>query len=155
MIQIDIPGRFTLCIEHLVLDYNGTVAEDGSLIDGVEERLMKLKELVSVHILTADTYGTVREQCKHLGVSIDTFEVGDAAGCKAEIVRSLNGNTMCVGNGYNDAPMLDEANLSVCVLGKEGTFAGLLSHADIVTLSITDALDLLTHTDRIRATLRG
>lgn len=155
MIHIDIPGRFTLEIENLVLDYNGTVAEDGKLIDGVAERLMKLKDMVSVHILTADTYGTVREQCKHLGISIDTFENGAAAGCKAEIVRSLKGHTMCVGNGYNDVPMLDEGDLSVCVMGKEGTFAGLLSHADIVTLNITDALDLLTHTDRIRATLRG
>ncbi len=155
MIPIDIPGRFTLRIEHLVLDYNGTVAEDGSLTAGVEERLMKLKELVSVHILTADTYGTVRAQCKHLGVNIETFESGAAAECKAEIIRTLKENTMCIGNGYNDVPMLDEADLSVCVIGKEGAFAELLSHADIVTLNIIDALDLLTHPDRIRATLRS
>ena len=47
MIHIDIPGRFTLEIENLVLDYNGTVAEDGKLINGVVERLMKLKDMVS------------------------------------------------------------------------------------------------------------
>ena len=35
MIEIDIPGYKTLHLEHLVLDYNGTLAVDGVLIDGV------------------------------------------------------------------------------------------------------------------------
>ncbi len=29
MIEIDVPGRELITIEHLVLDYNGTIAEDG------------------------------------------------------------------------------------------------------------------------------
>lgn len=62
MITIDIPGRDIITIEHLVLDYNGTVAEDGQLIDGVEERMRALKDRVNIHVLTADTYGTVRAQ---------------------------------------------------------------------------------------------
>ena len=37
MIQIEIPGRDLITIEHLVLDYNGTIAEDGHLIPGVAE----------------------------------------------------------------------------------------------------------------------
>ncbi|HBI27990.1 MAG TPA: ATPase P, partial [Peptococcaceae bacterium] len=39
MIVIDIPGRGELNLQHLVLDYNGTIAFDGSLIKGVEEEL--------------------------------------------------------------------------------------------------------------------
>ena len=51
--------------------------------------------------------------------------------------------------------MFDQADLSVAVIEKEGLYAGLLNHADVVTTSILDALDLLLHTDRLRATLRS
>ncbi|MBQ3405735.1 MAG: HAD family hydrolase [Lachnospiraceae bacterium] len=154
MITIDIPGRDMITIEHLVLDYNGTVAEDGQLIDGVEERMRALKELVDIHVLTADTYGTVRAQCDPIGVHVETFPRAGAAECKLEIVQRLGSHVMCVGNGFNDVLMFDAADLSVAVLEKEGTYAGLIAHADIVTRSIVDAFDLLIRTDRMRATLR-
>lgn len=154
MITIDIPGRDIITIEHLVLDYNGTVAEDGQLIDGVEERMRALKELVDIHVLTADTYGTVRAQCDPIGVHVETFPRAGAAECKLEIVQRLGSHVMCVGNGFNDVLMFDAADLSVAVLEKEGTYAGLIAHADIVTRSIVDAFDLLLRTDRMRATLR-
>ena len=143
-----------ITIEHLVLDYNGTVAEDGQLIDGVEERMRSLKELVDIHVLTADTYGTVRAQCDPIGVHVETFPRAGAAECKLEIVQRLGSHVMCVGNGFNDVLMFDAADLSVAVLEKEGTYAGLIAHADIVTRSIVDAFDLLIRTDRMRATLR-
>ena len=154
MITIDIPGREIITIEHLVLDYNGTVAEDGQLIDGVEERMRALKELVDIHVLTADTYGTVRAQCDPIGVHVETFPQAGAAECKLEIVQRLGSHVMCVGNGFNEVLMFDAADLSVAVLEKEGTYAGLIAHADIVTRSIVDAFDLLIRTDRMRATLR-
>ena len=155
MIQIDIPGRETITIEHLVLDYNGTVAEDGHLIPGVAERLAELKELVEVHVLTADTYGTVRAQCDPIGIHVETFPRAGAAECKLAIVEKLGANVMCVGNGFNDVLMFGPAALSVAVIEKEGTFAGLIAHADVLTTSILDALDLLVRTDRLRATLRS
>ena len=155
MIQIDIPGRETITIEHLVLDYNGTVAEDGHLIPGVAERLAELKELVEVHVLTADTYGTVRAQCDPIGIHVETFPRAGAAECKLEIVEKLGANVMCVGNGFNDVLMFGPAALSVAVIEKEGTFAGLIAQADVLTTSILDALDLLVRTDRLRATLRS
>ena len=154
MITIDIPGRDMITIEHLVLDYNGTVAEDGQLIDGVEERMRALKDIVNIHVLTADTYGTVRAQCDPIGVHVETFPRAGAAKCKLEIVQRLGRHVMCVGNGFNDVLMFDAADLSVAVLEKEGTYAGLIAHADIVTRSIVDAFDLLIRTDRMRATLR-
>ena len=38
MIIIEIPGREPLRIDHVVLDYNGTVAVDGLLLKGAGER---------------------------------------------------------------------------------------------------------------------
>lgn len=155
MIKIEIPGRNDIIIEHLVLDYNGTIAEDGHLIEGVPDRLATLKSMVEIHVLTADTYGTVREQCEPLGVHVETFPQAGAAECKLEIVKRLGGNVMCVGNGFNDVLMFEAAALTVSVIEKEGTYGGLIARSDIVTKSILDALDLLIRTDRIKATLRS
>ena len=39
MLTVKIPGREELVLNHLVLDYNGTIAEDGAIIAGIAERL--------------------------------------------------------------------------------------------------------------------
>ncbi len=39
MLTVTIPGKGTLKLKHMVLDFNGTMACDGTLLAGVEERL--------------------------------------------------------------------------------------------------------------------
>lgn len=155
MIVIEIPGREPLRIDHVVLDYNGTVAADGMLLEGVGERINRLKEQVCVYVLTADTYGTVTRQCEPLGVTVRTFPREGAAGCKEEIVKGLEGGVACLGNGFNDIQMFDAAQLSIAVLEQEGMCAALLGHASVMVNSIQDGLDLLLKPDRLRATLRS
>lgn len=155
MIYIEIPGKKPLTISHIVLDYNGTIAEDGTLIEGVKEQLLQLKELVNIHVLTADTYGSVRKQCEPLGIDVKTFPQEGAAACKKEIVKSLSGEKVCIGNGFNDIEMFDVANLSVAVINTEGMYAKLIAHADVFTISIQDALNLFLKSDRLKATLRS
>lgn len=82
MIGYEIPGRNYIEIENVVFDYNGTIAVNGSLIDGVKEKLLELKELLNVYIVTADTYGTVEEKCKGLGVEVITFPTDNAGASK-------------------------------------------------------------------------
>jgi len=48
MIEIEIPGYKTLKIVHLVLNYNGTLAFDGALIDGVKASLGELSQMLTV-----------------------------------------------------------------------------------------------------------
>ena len=148
MLQIEIPGREQpLRLDVLVLDYNGTIACDGQLIDGI----------LPVYILTADTYGTVKRQCEGLGAEILTFPRAAAGECKEEIVRKLSvDQKVCVvGNGFNDVQMFDLAELAIAVLDTEGMYAGLLSHADVLVRAAPDALDLLLKPNRLRATLRN
>ncbi len=57
MIELTIPGRGALRIEHLVTDVNGTLAVDGVLIDGLVRRIASLRDRLEVHMLTADTHG--------------------------------------------------------------------------------------------------
>ena len=91
---IEIPGYRTLEIKNLVLDYNGTIAVDGILVPGLEAPIEALSRLVDIHVLTADTYGTVRAQCAHLPLTVHTFPRPDAGSCKEEIVREL-GSGVC------------------------------------------------------------
>ena len=154
MIEINIPGRDILRIEHLVLDYNGTIAVDGTLIDGIQERLQRLLPHVSIYVLTADTYGTVEAQCGPLGLHVEKFPREGAAKCKKAVVEKLD-NVCAIGNGYNDIPMFDVAELAIAVLEEEGMCASLLLHADVLVKSIADGLDLLLKPDRLRATLRS
>lgn len=155
MLQFEIPGREPLLLKHLVLDYNGTIALDGKLLPRAAEQITSLKEFLAVHILTADTHGTVGEECGHLGVTVHTFPSAGAGRHKAQIVEGLSGGICCVGNGFNDIPMFGRAALSVAVIGHEGVCGALLAQADIVVTSIDDALDLLLRNGRLTATLRS
>ncbi|WP_333657002.1 hypothetical protein [Tissierella praeacuta] len=63
MLIYEIPGRENIEVQNIVFDYNGTIAVDGKLINGVEELINKLAEYAKIYILTADTYGTVEKEC--------------------------------------------------------------------------------------------
>jgi soluble P-type ATPase len=156
MIGINIPGFKELRLTHLVLDYNGTIAGHGRLIPGVPEKLAVLAPRLAIHILTADTFGTVREQVSPLPADLIVISPGDQAHAKCEYVRRLGAElTVAVGNGRNDRLMLKEAALGIAVLQAEGAAVETLLAADVVAPDILAALDLLLAPDGLIATLRS
>ena len=58
MIIVEIPGRKSIEVHHLVLDFNGTLAIDGKLIDGTKPLLELLSNQLTIHVVTAVTFGT-------------------------------------------------------------------------------------------------
>ena len=154
MLKFNIPGRGELVLSHLVLDYNGTIAEDGLIVPGVKARLEALSRDLSISVITADTHGTAARRCEGLPLTVLTFPTAEVGAIKANHVKSLTGGIITIGNGFNDVAMSDAADLSVCVLGPEGCCGKLAAHCDILSRSIEDALDLLLKPHRLRATLR-
>lgn len=154
MLKIQIPGRDELILSHLILDYNGTIAQDGEIIESIRPRLAELAEDLSIYVITADTHGTAAKKCEGLPLQVLTYPTTEVGRIKAEEARKLSGGVITIGNGYNDIQMSDVADLSICVIGKEGCCGALLMHCDVVVTSIDDALDLLLKTGRLRATLR-
>ena len=154
MLNIQIPGRDELTLSHLILDYNGTIAEDGEIIESIRPRLAELSKDLSIYVITADTHGTAAQKCEGLPLQVLTFPTTKVGLIKAEEAQKLTGGVITIGNGYNDIQMSDVADLSICVIGKEGCCGALLMHCDVVVTSIDDALDLLLKTGRLRATLR-
>ena len=155
MIELNIPGRDPLQLEHLVCDVNGTLAVDGQLLDGLARNLNRLRDRLNLHLLTADTHGR-QEMINHqLGIQAVCLQPGDEAGQKARYVRQLGSErVVAIGQGANDAAMLDQAALSICVLGQEGTAVEALLAADIVVPDVFSALELIEKPVRIVATLR-
>ena len=154
MLTIKIPGREEMTLRHLILDYNGTIAEDGAIIESIRPRLARLSEHLSIYVITADTHGTAAQRCAGLPLQVLTFPTTQVGQIKADEARKMEGGVVTIGNGFNDIQMSDAADLSICVMGKEGCCGALLSHCDVVVTSIDHALDLLIKTDRLRATLR-
>jgi soluble P-type ATPase len=156
MIEIDIPGFGQRTLRHLVLDYNGTLALDGRIQPGVSSRLSQLKQLLEIHILTADTYGTVRSTFGQTDFTVHVLPVGDERTAKANYVRTLEAmSCACLGNGNNDADMLMAAGLSITVLQPEGVAKAAIDAAHVLVPGIEAGLDLLLHPTRLKATLRS
>lgn len=155
MIRVSIPGRGELEIRHAVFDFNGTLATDGKMSAKTIEMMGLLKQQVNVHILTSDTYGTVRSACQDLDVDLETISSEKASGQKKHFVERYGAtHTCCVGNGVNDAEMFEVSALAVMVIGEEGGSVKALQRADIVVTKIEDAIGLLLNPQRIVAALR-
>ena len=155
MIELNIPGRGFIQLEHLVSDVNGTLAVDGQLIDSVTRSLRNLRDRMEIHLLTADTHGRQEVIDRQLGLTAVRVQPGEEAQQKAEFVHNLGAtNVVAVGQGANDAAMLKAAALGICVLSPEGTAVETLLAADILVPDIFSAFDLLEKPLRIVATLR-
>lgn len=156
MLSVTIPGWKTLHLSHLVLDYNGTIAFDGSVIEGVKARLTALASSMSIHVLTADTFGSVREALTGIPCQLVVIPTDRQAQAKLAYLTELDPKTcVCIGNGRNDGLMLKEAALGIALAQAEGAAVEALLAADVMSSSILDALDLLTHPLRLTATLRS
>ncbi|MFH0782036.1 MAG: ATPase P [Pseudomonadota bacterium] len=154
--EIVIPGGKTLRIEHLVLDYNGTLAQDGELLMGVTEKLTVLAKHLKVHVITADTYGKVQEKLKDVPCALTIIGSEEQDRQKSRYIEELgSGRVTAVGNGRNDVLMLQNAALGICLIQGEGASGVAIGAADIVCTNILDALDLLIRTARLQATLRN
>lgn len=156
MLTIEIPDFPPLQLEHLVLDYNGTLAADGRMLDGVRERLVQLSASLQLHVVTGDTFGTAREALQGLPCNVTRLGESGQRELKRHYINALTPTrVVCVGNGRNDHDMMTVAALAIAVVQLEGASAETLMAAHVVARGICDALDLLLQPKRLVATLRG
>lgn len=148
---LDIPGRGSLSLNHVVFDFNGTLAVDGALVPALLPLFRQVMGQYQGHILTADTFGTVKAVAKTLDCTVSVIRSGED---KARYVEQLRDGAVAVGNGTNDTPMFRAAQLAIAILGQEGASSQALLAADVVVTRIHDALELLLNPARLVATLR-
>lgn len=156
VLTVQIPGRGALTLEHLVLDFTGTLSLDGRLLPGVRERLEELARHLKIHILTADTFGTAQQACRGLPAAVHILGEPLGAPEKEEFIRRLGvDKVVAIGNGVNDTLIVREAALGIMILGPEGAAVQAVLAADVLVRDILDGLDLLLQPKRLIATLRG
>jgi len=156
MIDIAVPGFGRLVLQHLVCDYNGTLARDGELLDGVGARLTAIASKLAVHVLTGDTFGTAARALRGLPCAVTVLPAEGQVEAKAAFVTRLGAaDVVAIGNGRNDRLMLAAAALGIVVIGDEGSAADTLQASDIVVRDVVDAFALLDNPRRLIATLRA
>lgn len=155
MIDVEIPGSGRIQIRHLVMDYNGTLAVDGVLLDTLIDPLGQLAERLQLHVVTADTFGLASRHLSGLPCRLTILPPGDQSQAKRDYVRSLGPqHCVAIGNGRNDRLMLQEAAIGIVLIQAEGAAAQAIQSADIVCRHATEALNLLLEPRRLVATLR-
>jgi soluble P-type ATPase len=156
MLKIDIPGFKLIEAEYLVLDFNGTIAIDGRLIDDVIGHLVQVSEFLKVHVLTADTFGTVKNELKDLPILIKILEPENQDQQKLAYINNLRPDrVIAIGNGKNDHLMLREAALSIGIIQAEGAYSQIIYGTHLICTNINDALLILVNQKRLLATLRN
>ena len=110
---INVPQTGKYNIENIVFDYNGTIANNGIIIDGVLKKIVDLSKNFNVHIITADTFNTVRESFKGTNVNIHIIDKDYGSEQKEKFIDKLGfDKTIALGNGRNDELMLKKSIIS-------------------------------------------
>lgn len=152
---IEIPGRNTLDIQHIIFDYNGTIAVDGKLIEGVAEKIQALSMRVDFHVITADTYGTVEKELEGISCQVINLSKSNEFKTKTDYLTFLGkAHCLSVGNGFNDKALLKESALGIALIQEEGVCTETLMLSDIVCKSILDVFSFIEKPNRLKATLR-
>jgi soluble P-type ATPase len=156
MFSLDIPGFKSLNLEHLILDFNGTLAVDGAVVPGVRELVTELSQKMKVHVLTADTQGTCRAALEGWPVDIHVLEARRRSRSQGRLPDRVRAAITCaaMGNGRNDQIMLQAAALGVAVMGDEGAAPAAIAAGDVFVGDIISGLELLAKPKRLLATLR-
>jgi len=153
---IEIPGYKKLEIRNIICDFNGTLAIGGKLILGVKEMINILSEQVDIHVITADTFGSVKKQIEGINCNLVIISGDNQVVEKLDFLKSCGREySVCIGNGRNDKLMLKEAALGISLIQNEGVFSETLLSADIICKDINHAFQLFIEPNRLIATLRN
>lgn len=149
----EVPGVGSLVLKTIILDLNGTLTVKGVIVEGVKERLAKLKELgYQILFFTGNTRNNADEIADSLGIQWILAETGIQ---KRDEALKLDPNTcVSIGNGLIDLELMKVVKLRIVTQQAEGVHTQTLLNSDIIIPSILDALDLLIDSVTLIATLR-
>jgi len=99
VIRVEIPGRDTLELEHLVFDVNGTLVVGGRIVPGIPEMLAALSGRIHAVAVTADARGMAVQLTDLLGIEVHVIPTGDEARSKLEFIEGLD-PAGCIAIGY-------------------------------------------------------
>ena len=154
MIAVQRPGQEPLEIDVILIDFEGTLASDRRVHPKAKDKINLLSKRVRICILAKGEKERVAEVLKRAKAEIIFLKEGEASREKLNLLRQLGaGRAAAIGNAADDALMLEEAGLGICVIGREGTAVETMQKAGLVFPDIVDALDFFLKPLRQKATL--
>ncbi len=154
MIAIQRPGQEPLEIDVILIDFEGTLASDRRVHPKGKDKINLLSKRVRIYILAKGEKERVTEVLKRVKAEIIFLKEGEASREKLDLLKQLGaGRTAAIGNGADDALMVEEAGLGICIIGTEGTAGETMQKADLVFPDIVDALDFFLKPLRQKGTL--
>ncbi len=106
MLNIIIPGFDEFKLEHLVLDFNGTIAFDGILLKEVPKLLKEISKSLQVHVVTGDSYGSAKNELKNIDCKILILPVEGQRSAKLQYIDNLNPKrVVAIGKGSKQTLM--------------------------------------------------
>jgi len=154
MIILQRPGRNPLEIEFILLNFEGTLATDRRIHPKAKDKLNLLAKRSKIYILAKGEQEATGEILKKVKAEVIFLTEGEASQGKLDLLRQVGAaRTVAIGNGVDDAAIIEEAGLGICVMGKEGTSGEAIKKADVVFADILHALDFLLRPLRHQATL--
>lgn len=153
--KIDIPNYKNIEIKNIVLDFNGTIAKDGKLVDDISYLIYQLSQKFNIFVITADTNNSVKQELVSLHVKIVILKSKNHTKEKMKFIKSLNKKSVVsIGNEANDSKMLKNSAIGIAILGDEGCATKTLLNSTLTCKNIFEALELFLYPKRIIATLR-
>ena len=154
MIRIERPGREPLEIEFILIDFEGTLAQDRRVHPKTKDKINLLSKRTKIYVLTKGEKESYDDTFRKVKAETFVSKEGETAQQKLNLLRQLGaGKTVAIGNGVDDAPLIEEACFGICVAGTEGASGEAIRKADLVVSNIVDALDFLLKPLRQKATL--
>jgi soluble P-type ATPase len=154
MILIERPGQDSLKIEFILIDFEGTLAQDQRIHPKAKDKINLLSKRAKIYVLTKGEKELIDEVLRKVKTETVFSGGGKTTQQKLDLLRKLGGDkTVAIGNGVDDVPMIEEASFGICVMNKEGASGEAIRKADLVVSNIIDALDFLLKPVRQKATL--
>ncbi len=158
-ISIDIPGFGRKHIATILTDYTGTLSCGGRMTNGVRDSLLRLAELLEIHVITADTFGYAGEELRGVPINLVRLE-GERHDLQKQKYGASLGLEHCAvfGNGNNDRLLLKAAKesggIAIAVDNGEGCATDALLNSHLFIVGAGNALNLLLEPKGCKATLR-
>src|SRR5436190_14423491 len=122
-IRMSIPEFGDRHIQTVLSDYDGTLSCNGNVATHVKDQLMRLAELVEIHILTADKKAKSNDCFGALPVTVHIISSGAQDVQKREYLKNFDPSTVAVfGNGNNDRLLFDAVKCGggLCIAVENG-----------------------------------
>ena len=154
MILLQRPGQDPLEIEFIMLNFEGTLATDGRVHPKAKDKINLLSKRARIFIFTTGEKESVSAVLRNVKAEVVYLREGEASRGKLDLLQQLGPRrAVAIGSGMSDIEMIQNSGLGIGVMSREGTLSEVIGKADLVFMTVVDALDFLLKPLRQRATL--